>query len=154
MLALGEEALADFRNRHIGFVFQFYNLMPVLTAQKNVELPLLLTHLSRSERKKRAAIALDIVGLSHRKNHFPRTLSGGEQQRAAIARALAHRPALLLADEPTGNLDEDTGDRIIELLTELARQQGTTMLLVTHSNRVAQAADRVLRLSHGRVEAD
>ena len=151
---LAEPARTLLRRQHIGFVFQFFNLIPTLKVGENVALPLELLGEEDSKAEQRAAALLDDVGLGGLSGRYPETLSGGEQQRAAIARALAHRPALLLADEPTGNLDEDTGDRIIELLTDLARQQGTTMLLVTHSNRVAQAADRVLRLSHGRVEAD
>ena len=151
---LAEPARTLLRRQHVGFVFQFFNLIPTLKVGENVALPLELLGEEDSKAEQRAAALLDDVGLGGLSNRYPETLSGGEQQRAAIARSLAHRPALLLADEPTGNLDEDTGDRIIELLTELARQQGTTMLLVTHSNRVAQAADRVLRLSHGRVEAD
>ena len=121
---LSNRKLAAWRARHIGLVFQFYNLMPVLTAQKNVELPLLLTHLSRSERKKRAAIALDIVGLSDRNGHYPRTLSGGEQQRVGIARAIVTDPTLLLCDEPTGDLDRKSGDEILDLLQALNREQG------------------------------
>jgi len=152
--ALAEPERTLLRRRHIGFVFQFFNLIPTLKVGENVALPLELLGEDDNDAQRRAAALLDDVGLGGLAGRYPETLSGGEQQRAAIARALAHRPTLLLADEPTGNLDEDTGDRIIELLTGLARQQGTTMLLVTHSNRVAQAADRVLRLSHGHVAAD
>jgi len=152
--ALAEPERTLLRRQHIGFVFQFFNLIPTLKVGENVALPLELLGEEESDAEQRAATLLEDVGLGGLSRRYPETLSGGEQQRAAIARALAHRPALLLADEPTGNLDEDTGDRIIELLTDLARQQGTTMLLVTHSNRVAQAADRVLRLSHGHVAAD
>ena len=151
---LAEPERTLLRRRHIGFVFQFFNLIPTLKVGENVALPLELLGEDDSDAQRRSTALLDDVGLGGLSSRYPETLSGGEQQRAAIARALAHRPALLLADEPTGNLDEDTGDRIIELLTGLARQQGTTMLLVTHSNRVAQAADRVLRLSHGHVVAD
>ena len=152
--ALAEPERTLLRRRHIGFVFQFFNLIPTLKVVENVALPLELLGEDDNDAQRRAAALLDDVGLGGLAGRYPETLSGGEQQRAAIARALAHRPTLLLADEPTGNLDEDTGDRIIELLTGLARQQGTTMLLVTHSNRVAQAADRVLRLSHGHIAAD
>jgi putative ABC transport system ATP-binding protein len=152
--ALGEPERTLLRRRRIGFVFQFFNLIPTLTVGENVALPLELLGDDDRSAQQRAAELLEDVGLGGFANRYPETLSGGEQQRAAIARALAHRPALLLADEPTGNLDEDTGGRIINLLTTLARQQGTTMLLVTHSSLVAQAADRVLRLSHGRVSAD
>jgi putative ABC transport system ATP-binding protein len=149
--ALAEPERTLLRRRRIGFVFQFFNLIPTLTVGENVALPLELLGDDDRSAQQRAADLLEEVGLGGFANRYPETLSGGEQQRAAIARALAHRPALLLADEPTGNLDEDTGGRIINLLTTLARQQGTTMLLVTHSSMVAQAADRVLRLSHGRV---
>jgi putative ABC transport system ATP-binding protein len=139
------------RRRKIGFVFLFFNLIPTLKVGENVALPLELLGEDEAAAQQRAAVLLEDVGLGGLASRYPETLSGGEQQRAAIARALAHRPALLLADEPTGNLDEDTGGRIIALLTDLSRQQGTTMLLVTHSTRVAQTADRVLRLTHGRV---
>jgi len=149
--ALAEPERTLLRRRRIGFVFQFFNLIPTLTVGENVALPLELLGDDDRSAQQRAAALLEDVGLGGLANRYPETLSGGEQQRAAIARALAHRPALLLADEPTGNLDEDTGGRIINLLTTLARQQGTTLLLVTHSSLVARAADRVLRLSHGRV---
>ena len=152
--ALVEPERTLLRRRNIGFVFQFFNLIPTLTVGENVALPLELLGEDEAEAQQRAAALLADVGLDGLAPRFPETLSGGEQQRAAIARALAHRPALLLADEPTGNLDEDTGGRIIELLTGLARQQGTTLLLVTHSTAVARAADRVLRLSHGRVTTE
>lgn len=152
--ALAEPKRTLLRRRHVGFVFQFFNLIPTLKVGENVALPLELLGEDDSAAQQRADALLQDVGLGGLAGRYPETLSGGEQQRAAIARALAHRPALLLADEPTGNLDEDTGGRIIELLTGLARQQGTTMLLVTHSNRVATAADRVLRLSHGHVAVD
>jgi putative ABC transport system ATP-binding protein len=149
--AQAEPARTLLRRRQIGFVFQFFNLIPTLKVGENVALPLELLGTSDSEAQRRADELLTAVGLDGLASRYPETLSGGEQQRAAIARALAHRPALLLADEPTGNLDEDTGERIIQLLNDLARQQGTTLLLVTHSMRVAEAADRVLRLSHGQV---
>ena len=151
--ALGEPDRTLLRRRQIGFVFQFFNLIPTLTAGENVALPLELLGADDREAQERADSLLEQVGLGGLGTRYPETLSGGEQQRAAIARALVHQPAVLLADEPTGNLDEDTGRLIIELLTGLARQQDTTLLLVTHSMQVAQAADRVLRLSHGRVEA-
>ena len=151
--ALAEPARTLLRRRLIGFVFQFFNLIPTLKVGENVALPLELLGADDSAAQQRAADLLEAVGLGGLEQRYPETLSGGEQQRAAIARALAHQPALLLADEPTGNLDEDTGSRIIELLTGLARQQGTTLLLVTHSTHVARAADRVLRLSHGQVMA-
>jgi putative ABC transport system ATP-binding protein len=147
--SLSDRRLAAWRARHVGLIFQFYNLMPVLTAQKNVELPLLLTHLSRSERKKRAAIALDIVGLSHRNNHYPRTLSGGEQQRVGIARAIVTDPTLLLCDEPTGDLDRKSGDEILDLLQALNREQNKTIVMVTHDIHAAARASRTLYLNKG-----
>jgi putative ABC transport system ATP-binding protein len=152
--ALVEPERTLWRRQHIGFVFQFFNLIPTLKVGENVALPLELLGVDDSTAQQTAASLLQDVGLDGLAMRYPETLSGGEQQRAAIARAMAHRPALLLADEPTGNLDEETGSRIIELLTGLARKQGTTLLLVTHSMHVARAADRVLRLSHGRVTAD
>ena len=132
-------------------MFQFYNLMPVLTAQKNVELPLLLTHLSAPERRKRAAIALDIVGLADRNNHFPRTLSGGEQQRVGIARAIVTDPTLLLCDEPTGDLDRKSSDGVLDLLQALNREQGKTIVMVTHDIHAAARASRTLYLNKGRL---
>jgi putative ABC transport system ATP-binding protein len=151
--ALAEPERTLLRRRRIGFVFQFFNLIHTLTVGENVALPLELLGADHASMQARAADLLAAVGLGGLEHRFPETLSGGEQQRAAIARALAHRPALLLADEPTGNLDEDTAGRIIELLGGLARQEGTTLLLVTHSTPVAEVADRVLRLSHGQVAA-
>jgi putative ABC transport system ATP-binding protein len=151
---LSNRRLAAWRARHIGLVFQFYNLMPVLSAQKNVELPLLLTHLSRSERKKRAAIALDIVGLSHRAGHYPRTLSGGEQQRVGIARAIVTDPTLLLCDEPTGDLDRKSGDEILDLLQALNREQGKTIIMVTHDIHAAARAGRTLYLDKGQLSTE
>lgn len=148
---LSNRRLASWRARNVGLVFQFYNLMPVLTAQKNVELPLLLTHLSRSERKKRAAIALDIVGLSHRTGHYPGTLSGGEQQRVGIARAIVTDPTLLLCDEPTGDLDRKSGDEVLDLLQELNREQGKTIVMVTHDIHAAARASRTLYLNKGKL---
>jgi putative ABC transport system ATP-binding protein len=152
--ALAEPERTLLRRRRIGFVFQFFNLIQTLTVGENIALPLELLGDDNSAAQQRASDLMKDVGLGGLEHRFPETLSGGEQQRAAIARAMVHRPALLLADEPTGNLDEDTAGRIIELLTDLARRQGTTMLLVTHSTRVAQAADRVLRLSHGHIATD
>mgnify|MGYP001587144818 FL=1 len=149
--ALGEPERTLLRRRHIGFVFQFFNLIPTLKVGENVALPLELLGVDERSAQQRATALLVDVGLGGLEMRYPETLSGGEQQRAAIARALAHQPALLLADEPTGHLDEDTGDLIIELLTGLARRQGTTLVLVTHSTRVARAANRVLRLSHGQL---
>ncbi|NND57098.1 MAG: ABC transporter ATP-binding protein [Xanthomonadales bacterium] len=151
---LSERKLASWRARHVGLVFQFYNLMPVLTAQKNVELPLLLTGLSRSERRKRSAIALDIVGLSHRKGHYPRTLSGGEQQRVGIARAIVTDPTLLLCDEPTGDLDRKSGDEILDLLQALNKEQGKTIVMVTHDIHAAARASRTLYLNKGKLSTE
>jgi len=151
---LSDRRLAAWRARHVGLVFQFYNLMPVLTAQKNVELPLLLTHLSRAERKKRAAIALDIVGLSHRTGHYPRTLSGGEQQRVGIARAIVTDPTLLLCDEPTGDLDRKSGDEVLDLLQALNREQDKTIVMVTHDIHAAARASRTLYLNKGQLSTE
>ena len=151
---LSNRRLAGWRARHVGLVFQFYNLMPVLTAQKNVELPLLLTKLSRAERKKRAAIALDIVGLSHRTGHYPRQLSGGEQQRTGIARAIVIDPTLLLCDEPTGDLDRKSGDETLDLLQALNREQGKTIIMVTHDIHAAARATRTLYLDKGQLSAE
>jgi putative ABC transport system ATP-binding protein len=148
---LPNRKLAGWRARHVGLVFQFYNLMPVLSAQKNVELPLLLTKLSRAERKKRAAIALDIVGLSHRAGHYPRQLSGGEQQRTGIARAIVTDPTLLLCDEPTGDLDRKSGDEVLDLLQALNSEQGKTIIMVTHDIHAAARATRTLYLNKGRL---
>ena len=150
--ALAEPARTLFRRRHIGFVFQFFNLIPTLTVGENVALPIELAGSPAGVAAERTRTLLEQVGLAGMAGRYPETLSGGEQQRTAIARALSHRPKLLLADEPTGNLDEATGDRVIALLTGLAREQRTTMLLVTHSRRVAGAADRVLQLEQGRLD--
>ena len=151
---LSDRELAGWRARHVGLVFQFYNLMPVLTAQKNVELPLLLTKLSKAERKKRAALALDIVGLSHRAGHYPRQLSGGEQQRTGIARAIVTDPTLLLCDEPTGDLDRKSGDEILDLLQALNKEQGKTIIMVTHDIHAAARASRTLYLNKGQLSTN
>jgi putative ABC transport system ATP-binding protein len=151
---LSSRRLASWRARHVGLVFQFYNLMPVLTAQKNVELPLLLTSMSRAERRKRAGIALDIVGLSHRNGHYPRTLSGGEQQRVGIARAIVTDPTLLLCDEPTGDLDRKSGDEILDLLQALNQEQGKTIVMVTHDIHAAARASRTLYLNKGQLSTE
>lgn len=148
---LSNRKLAGWRARHVGLVFQLYNLMPVLSAQKNVELPLLLTKLSRAERKKRASIALDIVGLSHRARHYPRQLSGGEQQRTGIARAIVTDPTLLLCDEPTGDLDRKSGDEILNLLQALNKEQGKTIIMVTHDIHAAARATRTMYLNKGQL---
>jgi putative ABC transport system ATP-binding protein len=134
---LSDRELARWRSRHVGLVFQFYNLLPVLSAAKNVELPLLLQPLSASERKKRVATALSIVGLDHRAGHSPRQLSGGEQQRVGIARAIVTDPTLILADEPTGDLDRKTGDAILDLMVALQRDHGKTVVMVTHDPHAA-----------------
>lgn len=151
---LSNRKLAAWRARHVGLVFQFYNLMPVLTAQKNVELPLLLTKLSRAERKKRAGIALDIVGLGHRTGHYPRQMSGGEQQRTGIARAIVTDPTLLLCDEPTGDLDRKSGDEILDLLQALNEEQGKTIIMVTHDIHAAARATRTLYLNKGQLSTE
>lgn len=148
---LSDRELARWRARHVGFVFQMYNLMPVLSAARNVELPLLLTNLSAAERKKRVGIALDVVGLSHRADHAPRQLSGGEQQRVGIARAIVTDPSLILADEPTGDLDRKTGDEILGLLVALNREQGKTVVMVTHDPHAATRARRTLYMADGQL---
>jgi putative ABC transport system ATP-binding protein len=146
---LGGSALSRWRSQNIGFVFQLYNLLPVLTAERNVELPLLLTNLSKAERRKRVAIALKVVGLSDRARHYPRQLSGGQEQRVGIARAIVTDPTLLLADEPTGDLDRKAGDEILDLLQTLNRDHGKTIVMVTHDPRAAQRAQRTLHLEKG-----
>jgi putative ABC transport system ATP-binding protein len=147
--SLSERALATWRARNIGFIFQLYNLIPVLTAFENVELPLLLTKLSKAERRKRAQIALKVVGLSDRMSHYPRQLSGGQEQRVGIARAIVTDPDLLLCDEPTGDLDRKSGDEILDLLQTLNRDHGKTIVMVTHDPRAADRAKRTLHLEKG-----
>ena len=149
-----ERDLAAWRARQIGFVFQFYNLMPVLTAQKNVELPLLLTQLDRPSRRAHAENALKVVGLSHRIHHYPRTLSGGEQQRVGIARAIATDPSILLCDEPTGDLDRKSGDEILTLLQTLNKEQGKTIIMVTHDPHASARASRVVHLEKGQLVSE
>jgi putative ABC transport system ATP-binding protein len=146
---LGGGALSKWRARNIGFVFQLYNLLPVLTAERNVELPLLLTNLGKGERRKRSAIALKLVGLSERAKHYPRQLSGGQEQRVGIARAIVTDPTLLLCDEPTGDLDRKSGDEILELLRTLNREHGKTIIMVTHDPRAAEVATRTIHLEKG-----
>src|SRR6516162_9140541 len=146
---LSDRALAAWRARHVGFVFQLYNLMPTLSAERNVELPLLLTHLTKAARKKHVETALTIVGLGHRMKHYPRTLSGGEQQRVGIARAIVTDPTLLLCDEPTGDLDRKAGDEILDLLQTLNREHGKTIVMVTHDPRAAERSRRTLHLEKG-----
>jgi putative ABC transport system ATP-binding protein len=147
--ALAGSELSRWRARHIGFVFQLYNLLPVLTAERNVELPLLLTSLSKAERRKRAAIALRVVGLAERAKHYPRQLSGGQEQRVGIARAIVTDPTLLLCDEPTGDLDRRAGDEILDLLQTLNRDHGKTIVMVTHDPHAADRATRTLHLEKG-----
>ena len=151
LTALPERDRTLFRRSQIGFVFQFFNLIPTLTVGENVSLPLELNHLSRSEADKRARGLLEAVGLLERWDTFPEKLSGGEQQRVALARALVHQPLLILADEPTGNLDEETGAQMMDLLARLTREQNGTLLIVTHNPEAAAYADRTLRLSHGQL---
>jgi putative ABC transport system ATP-binding protein len=146
--------LAKWRSRHIGFVFQLYNLLPVLTAERNVELPLLLTSLGKSERRKRAAIALKVVGLADRARHYPRQLSGGQEQRVGIARAIVNDPTLLLCDEPTGDLDRKAGDEILDLLQALNRDHGKTILMVTHDPHAADRAKRTVHLDKGTLRGE
>jgi len=143
--------LAAWRARNVGFVFQFYNLMPVLTAERNVELPLLLTRLSAAQRRKAAAIALEVVGLADRARHKPKELSGGQEQRVAIARALVSDPVLLICDEPTGDLDRKTADEILGLLQVLNREHGKTIVMVTHDPKAAEFANRILHLEKGQL---
>lgn len=150
---LSEGALARWRSRNIGFVFQFYNLMPVLTAYENVELPLLLTKLSRSERRRQVETALSIVGLADRMKHYPNQLSGGQEQRVAIARAVVTDPTLLLADEPTGDLDKHSAEEIMELLSRLNKEFNKTIIVVTHDPRAAEKARIIRHLDKGELEA-
>jgi putative ABC transport system ATP-binding protein len=151
---LSDRRLAAWRARHVGFVFQLYNLMPTLSAERNVELPLLLTHLSRKERRQHVQTALAVVGLSHRAKHSPRTLSGGEQQRVGIARGIVTDPTLLLCDEPTGDLDRKSGDEILALLQGLNREHGKTIIMVTHDPHASARASRTLHLDKGQLSTD
>ena len=148
---MGASALSDWRASNVGFIFQFYNLLPVLTANKNVEIPLLLTNLSGSQRKTHVETALNVVGLSDRGGHKPNELSGGQQQRVAIARALVSDPDILVCDEPTGDLDRDTATEILELLQILNRDHGKTILMVTHDPVAAESAKRTLHLDKGKL---
>ena len=148
---LSDRQLAAWRSRHVGLVFQFYNLLPVLTAERNVDLPLLLTPLSRAERRRHVETALKMVGLSNRSRHYPRTLSGGEQQRVGIARAIVTDPTLLLCDEPTGDLDRKSGDEILGLLQALNREQGKTIVMVTHDPHASARATRTVYLDKGQL---
>ncbi|MCP3379747.1 MULTISPECIES: ABC transporter ATP-binding protein [unclassified Bradyrhizobium] len=146
---LSESELSRWRASHIGFIFQFYNLMPMLTAAQNVELPLLLTRLGRKERRQRVETALGVVGLADRVKHYPKEMSGGQQQRVAIARAIVSDPALLLCDEPTGDLDRATADEVLSILQVLNRDLGKTIVMVTHDPAAAQYAKRSLHLDKG-----
>ena len=146
---LGSGALSQWRSNHVGFVFQFYNLMPTLTAQKNVELPLLLTRLSSAQRRRNAEIALQLVSLADRGKHRPAELSGGQQQRVAIARAIVSDPTLLICDEPTGDLDRQSAEEILGLLQQLNREHGKTIVMVTHDPKAAEYASHTLHLDKG-----
>ena len=151
---MDDEARVDFRNRHVGFVFQFHHLLPEFSALENVEMPMRIARVDAGERRARAEDLLARVGLRERLDHRPGTLSGGEQQRVAIARALVMQPALLLADEPTGDLDESTADAIHALLREMHAERGLTSIIATHNPRLAGACDRVFRLEHGHLTPD
>ena len=146
---LSEARLSKWRSENLGFIFQMYNLMPVLSAFENVELPLLLTPLSRAERRQHVDASMRIVGLSDRADHYPRQLSGGQEQRVAIARAIANDPVLLLADEPTGNLDATSADEVLNLLQQLNAEFGTTIIMVTHDPKASRRAKRLLHLEKG-----
>ncbi len=149
---LGDGELAKIRLQTVGFVFQQFNLIPTLTAAQNVEVALAPRRLRGWARRKRATELLEAVGLAPRANHLPAQLSGGEQQRVAIARALANEPTLLLADEPTGNLDSKTGEEIVDLLRTISAERGTTVIIVTHDEKIASRADRIVRMKDGRAE--
>jgi len=149
-----EDALADWRSKHVGFIFQFYNLVAVLTAFQNVELPLLLVRLSAQERRKRVDTALELVGLADRRDHFPRQLSGGQEQRVGIARAIVTDPALIVADEPTGDLDRDSADHILALLKRLNQELNKTIVMVTHDPAAAQTAQLIRRIDKGKLITD
>jgi len=151
---LSRGSLSDWRARNIGFIFQFYNLLPVLTAEANVEVPLLLTNLSKAERRRRVQIALELVGLSERARHKPNELSGGQQQRVAIARAIVSDPTLLVCDEPTGDLDRQNAEEIMNLLQALNRSQNKTIVMVTHDPKAAEYASRELHLDKGLLTND
>jgi putative ABC transport system ATP-binding protein len=146
---LNETQLAEFRSHNVGFIFQLYNLIPVLNATENVELPLLLTHLSRKERRERALTALRVVGLADRARHYPRQLSGGQEQRVAIARAIVTDPKILVADEPTGDLDARSAEEILQLMEALNREYGKTIVMVTHDPRAAERAHTQHHLEKG-----
>jgi lipoprotein-releasing system ATP-binding protein len=151
LAALSDAELVAFRNRHVGFVFQFHHLLPEFTALENVEMPMRIARRPAEERRRRATLLLQRVGLGERLEHRPGMLSGGEQQRVAIARALMMQPSLLLADEPTGDLDEHTADALHDLLREMHRERGLTSVIATHNPRLAAACDRVMRLEDGKL---
>ncbi len=151
---LNDNQIADVRNTEIGFIFQFFNLIPRMDAQSNIELPMAIKGISRGQRKKRALSLLDLVGLGDRGHHKPSQLSGGEQQRVAIARALANEPNILLADELTGNLDSQTGEEIMTLLRQLNKEEGKTFILITHDPMVAQNTDRLVSFKDGIIEGE
>ena len=150
---LNESQLADWRNQNVGFIFQTFNLIPVLTAAENVELPLLLTQLNRSQRRKQVATALELVGLSDRAHHLPRQLSGGQEQRVAIARALVTDPKLIVADEPTGNLDSHSAQEVLGVLQSLRQDAGKTIIMVTHDPKAAAFGTRQIHLEKGELTA-
>lgn len=150
-MGLSDKELATFRNKHIGFVFQFHHLLEEFSAVENVMMPMLIAGTRRANAQKRAMELLDIVGMSHRTEHRPSTLSGGEQQRVAIARALANNPSIVLADEPTGNLDSHTRDEIQSLFFELRERTGQTFLIVTHDDKLAEQSDRKIEMNDGRI---
>jgi len=151
LAGLGDDGLTQLRRERVGFVFQFFNLLPTLTLGENIALPLLLAGVSAGEGADRARSCADAVGLSHRLQHYPSQVSGGELQRSAVARAVIHRPALLIADEPTGNLDTDNGRRVLDILRTLNEDTGVAVLLATHDQAVAARADRILRMRDGLV---
>ena len=149
--AMSDEQRTDYRARHMGFIFQFYNLMPVLTAVENVELPLLVSRVPAKEARKKALAALELVGLVERAGHLPDELSGGQRQRVTIARALVNDPAIVWADEPTGDLDSENAEEIVELMRRLNRERGLTFLIVTHDIGVGRATDRIVRMVDGQI---
>lgn len=151
---LNESALAKWRSNHIGFVFQFYNLLPVLTAYENVELPLLLTNLSKKEKKERVEMVLKVVGLEDRMDHYPKQLSGGQQQRVAIARAVVSDPTLIIGDEPTGDLDRKSAEEILVLLSRLNKEYKKTIIMVTHDPHAAESAHKIQHLDKGELKAN
>jgi putative ABC transport system ATP-binding protein len=152
--AMGDDELTRVRREQVGFVFQFFNLLPTLTVSDNIALPCLLAGMKTDEAERRARALADRVGIAHRLGHYPQQISGGEMQRAAIARALVHQPALLVADEPTGNLDSENGANVLALIAELNRELGVTVLLATHAAEIAAAAKRVLRMKDGKFAED